>query len=769
MAEGQGASVGVISGTCELDTDQFTSSLNEMSDKLAQFGESIAAAGPGIAEMTTSIFGAEAAMEAFKAALDLAKDAIADVVFEGSKAADVEDAFNHMTEGANLGYDALQKLRDATHNQVDDFELMKMENKDLGAGMKLTAEQMDEMGNAAYALAKTQGIDLHDALEKVNQALLTGRSRSLQMLIGRVDQTAAEEKFAASLNTTTNQLNQEGKVEAVRLEIFDKLSGVTQRVGEMHERLADSVQKAEVWFANLFDQIEIGINKSPVIVQGMLAIQNVLVSTFGGDKQSLVENIVHAVEDFAIAVVNVAQKDLIPFAKVVVDTFTTVENMWQHVVSGWDAVIYSIEAGVQLALKAFAELPGGTKLLGGAIEGLEKDMDDLYNKMAQRDKQVQENNKSDEDWNKTLDEAGTTIGIVANAMETARKGETDAVDVHAKNEEQIKKLSAALDDNSKYLKDNTLNVAANKKEMEAAGAAWEQYYSLLAKRSGDSFAEQKAQIEQWRQDQISKLDLNTTSWSDHWKAINAIADERLSQIGLDTKALYDNSRTMLENNVAAAQKTYDEALANASDYNNTFIQSLADKLRAAQDALRNYGHEFTQTQEQVASSTMDAVAALDKQIADTQKLLTLGGSREENLTTRGGVVQALEDLHGSINGTTSIDDIVALAKAGISLQQMIQNGIISAPGQQALASESVQQLLGNAPVGGAGTAGSNTPVAPVNVNGGGAAALATNSSATSIGTMNFHINGGAQEVATAVTGVLQKTLGLTRQLPQPAR
>jgi hypothetical protein len=282
-------------------------------------------------------------------------------------------------------------------------------------------------------------------------------------------------------------------------------------------------------------------------------------------------------------------------------------------------------------------------------------------------------------------------------MEGARDETHAHTDETHKNADAVDKAGEAMNKTGGFFKSAGDDIKANRKEIEAAATAWGQYYELVSKRAGNSFDAQKQAIENWRQDQISKLDLNTTAWADHWKAINAIADERLHDIGIKTSELYDNSRQKLQDNLASAQVTYQTALENASNYSHDFLDKLHNDVLAARDAVIMFGTSGAAATKQVAAGTAEIVTEIDKAIAEQKKLdEAMHIESTYDLTTKGGVGKYLSDNPGaSISGTATIDQIVELAKAGYTLQQLIENGIISMPHQRAYAQSTVGELLGN--------------------------------------------------------------------------
>jgi hypothetical protein len=158
---------------------------------------------------------AQAAISAVKGATSALAGEMENLVMQGSAISDVTSNFEHLTaQAGRLGETLITELRNGTHGTIDDFNLIKIATQDLAAGMHLTDQQFGTLAKGAFALAQATGTDVKTALDTMNDAMLTGRTRSLALLTGKIDLTKAEEKFAASIGTTRDQLNDEGKLEA---------------------------------------------------------------------------------------------------------------------------------------------------------------------------------------------------------------------------------------------------------------------------------------------------------------------------------------------------------------------------------------------------------------------------------------------------------------------------------------------------------------------------------------------------------------------------
>ena len=115
------------------------------------------------------------------------------LIMQGSAASDVAGNFAQLTTQAGLlGDTLLGSLRSGTHRTIDDLTLMKTVNQDLTAGMRLSADQFGTLARGAFALAQATGVDAKAALDTMNDAMLTGRTRALALLTGKIDLAGAK-------------------------------------------------------------------------------------------------------------------------------------------------------------------------------------------------------------------------------------------------------------------------------------------------------------------------------------------------------------------------------------------------------------------------------------------------------------------------------------------------------------------------------------------------------------------------------------------------
>lgn len=297
MAEGQ--EIGALSGRIELE-DRMSSTLDLLTEKINSFDQKFDGFGKHVASQAASFFTAEAALGAVREAAHLAIETLDQISVHGAKVANVTENFEHLTAGANrLGSTLIGALDEGLHDTVNSFNLMRLVNADLAAGMNLTDKQFKDIATGGFALAKAKGIDVQEAFEKINQAMLTGQVRGLKELGMKIDMASAEQIFADKINTTKDRLNEEGKIQAIREAILLKVTAATARLGDQTDSLDVKVIQASESYTDFMNDLGRSIATSDVVLNSFDAIRNILTEAFGSDREAAIKKITSGVESLS--------------------------------------------------------------------------------------------------------------------------------------------------------------------------------------------------------------------------------------------------------------------------------------------------------------------------------------------------------------------------------------------------------------------------------------------------------------------------------------
>jgi hypothetical protein len=222
---------------------------------------------------------------------------------KGSTIIGVTDAFDRLAIKAGTTGEALRSgLSEGVKGTVDDLKLMETTSRLLTTGMKLTEDQTLLMGQAAREMGKATGTDAAQGLQTLSTALTTGRTRSLAMQGIVVDLKKAQEDFARSLGTTTDQLSAEGVLEAKRIAILQATQTYVDRLGVSQLTFKERIQQAQVAVEEWGDKLAVSVASSPHVMAALDAIGAAITKAFGGDGQDALETITGWINKFADAV-----------------------------------------------------------------------------------------------------------------------------------------------------------------------------------------------------------------------------------------------------------------------------------------------------------------------------------------------------------------------------------------------------------------------------------------------------------------------------------
>lgn len=310
------------------DLDKHTSGLDK----------TVLSLGKNILATAGIVLTAQAAFTALRQGIiDVVKE-LKTLTLEGAGVADVSENFDHLTASANRsGAALLGTLNAALHNTVPNLQLMKTVNEDLTAGLKLTDRQFSILAKGGFALAQRNATDVATGFEALNDAMLTGRTKAVASITGKINQTAAEDRFAKALGTTREHLSEEGKLEATRAEILRRVELATQRLGEQTDGLDEKVSQAQKSWADFRADLGKTIATSPVIMAALDGLSQSLTDLFGENREEAIRNIARLIDELAIAFVGFSE-EAVKAGGFIVKEFIEVKKFINDVQQAVDAV-----------------------------------------------------------------------------------------------------------------------------------------------------------------------------------------------------------------------------------------------------------------------------------------------------------------------------------------------------------------------------------------------------------------------------------------------
>lgn len=628
-----------IRGLIELQ-DDFTSKIGLAEAALSNFSKENQESLKAVAEaagLVTVAIGAVAA-----ATIELGK--------RGAEVNDVRNTLDNFAGSADNAQAILVKLRSGTKGTVDDFELLRHSAHLLSAGVQLTADDFGLLGQAAFVLQNRGLGPTKDQLELVSNALVTGRTRALAMALGTVDITDAEERYAAKLGTTKDKLSDLGVAEAKRIAVMEMLRTAVRQAGNQERDFGEQIEAAKTYVANYVDELGQAVAKSPVLAAGMKTIGVAFGDAFGSDKEEQIKAIVETIESAATFAVN--------FGLTMIEAARVINVAW--------SVIKTTVLGVEFAL--VASMAGIARAAGLAHENLDAMADSLAHQMEEAAKGVVGHSEFD----KTLDKLGGTLLRVKDAMTAASqstKENTATADVAAEN---AKKLMATQQQLSKDMIDRVAvekeAAAIEKKSVEETTKVWDEYFALRVAHGGTTEEAQRAQVQRWFDDEVSKLDKMDRNWQKHYDALEALSKEKMRSIGVDWSYLASHSIKALQEQADAARATYNEMIRQSGNFTRGVLEEQRAKVDATAAAARGMGKEFVSAEQSALAATKKQNDELEKQkkaADEAAKALNraMGGSTQYDLSTAEGRAKVDPKIAKWLHDGYSLEQASALAQA----------------------------------------------------------------------------------------------------------
>lgn len=728
--------LGAISGVIELQ-DDFTGPLGIAKAALGNFTKENQ-------ESLTAVAGAAGIVVAAITAVGAATLAL------GNRGADVNDlrtTIEQFAGGAEAAEAAMEGLRKGTLQTVDDFDLAKEAAHLLSAGVKLTAEDFNTLGSAAFVLQNRGLGDTATQLKLVSDAMITGRTRALAMAVGVVEVKDAEAAYAATLGITKDQLSEAGKVQAKRIEIMRIMKEAVKGAGDQERDFGEQLEAAQVFITNWIDDLASAVAESKVFSAGMKAIGDAVSQAFGGDQEDSIRQVVSALEDGAIFAVN--------FGLGAVEAARVVHTAWSLI----ETTILGVMTGIAKGVETLASFAGVSKDTQVQLEAMASSL------AAQTDEAARGVTQTSE-FDATLDKLGGTLFTIKDAMNAAKDATVENNDVVDVATENAKKLAAAEATLAASAKERMIDQEKMSALLEKTNAEIEtlyaQHYALRVKMSGNSYDAQRAQIEADFKEQAGKLDKLNPLYQKHYEALRANADAALDAVASDWDSVKDKSIEALQEQAKAARETYNQMQSGTEHFTREVLEEQRRKVEDLEAEARGLGESYSTAFQNAATAAKVLTDELKAQEEAARK------AKEANRAMGGSLEVTRENFAATARGMGLNEAAIeTLLKKGYSFQQAVlwsqhlewpppenpgprvagfaRGGTITSRDGVALVGEEGPELV-QLPT---GSQVFPTGTAP-GVSGGGITNI-------------FHVNGTAQDVAKQISRIIMRDLKSHRQ------
>lgn len=692
---GSAVDIGALRGVIELK-DEYTSTLDLTSIALSKFSKEHKQS------MTAIIEGGGLVAATFTA---IAATVVA-LGERGSDINDVNETLEHFSGGAKAAANNMAALRAGTKGTVDDFALAKDAAHLLSANVRLTAEDFGILGQASFVLQNRGLGGTKEQMDLVSDAMITGKTKALAHALGVVEVTNAEEDFAKKLGITVAELSATGLAESRRIAIMGMLKSAVKDAGQQELDFGEKIEKAKTMVVNWADEVASAVAKSPAFAAGMQVIEDAVSAAFGGDSQESVKMVVTFLENAVIGMTYVGQA-AVEMARVVNVAWSGVKV----IVLGTELVVSTFVDMFLSAVTTIADAAAKLHIIDpktvAEIADVRDQVRGLGNDLAKQTAEAFAGVVGQSEFDKSLDKVSGTLFNVRDAMNAAQVASANGEKQTNATAEAGKGLAAQNGKtsesfiNRQKVEENVWKVES--KSIEETTKLWNEYFQIRASSEGTSFDASRAKIEQWRNDQIATIDYTAKNWTELYKSINAVADEKLKAVGSDWDTLRDKSIEGMQAQANAALADYNKMMTSGLTYTRDVLDAQLQKYRDLQDKARGFGeagdaaHKALTASAQQQNIVVDSLAqgwdkvaaGVDKtkvnvqmldgemvSLAEAQKRFEQGSSFSYDLSSKEGIAQ-YKKMNPAATITWSDDQIIAYVKKGGTLQGLISTGVIN--------------------------------------------------------------------------------------------
>ena len=247
---------------------------------------------------TTRILGGTIAvlrskMLLFNFAVGFAIRAMGKFASQSAKVDSMKTAFNTLSDSGEGAGIALNKLKQATNDTMNEFDLFQQANNAMVLGVSKNSDEMAEMFDIAQRLGRALGRDTASSVE----SLVTGIGRQSRLMLDNIGIIVKSEetykKYAKELGKTTDKLTDAEKKQAFLEATMESARAKVSQLGDELPSTQDKLDQLATSSANF--STAIGNTLSPVIsglsvqTSGLLNDLTSLLDIFNHNKSATLE------------------------------------------------------------------------------------------------------------------------------------------------------------------------------------------------------------------------------------------------------------------------------------------------------------------------------------------------------------------------------------------------------------------------------------------------------------------------------------------------
>lgn len=666
--------------------DTFSSVMDHIIGGISEFEEAAKKSFPSAGELAETLGPAfnvaAAAVLATTAAVTGLVAATSALASRGADVNDVAETLEHFSGSSEQAEANLAGLRDGVQGTVDDMALMQNASRLLGANVKLNADEFQTLGQAAFVLQNRGLGDTKDMLDLVSDAMITGRTRALAMKLGVIDLGDAQENYAKKLGIEKEMLSEAGKAEATRVQIMTMLRGAVADAGEQEKDFGEKVDTAHAKFSNWLDDLSVAVAQSPVLTTALDELGVGLTQAFGDSQESLIENIVHWIEQGLIHTVDFGL-GVVEAARVAHTGFEAIKSTALLAAGAIGVMVTGVADVVEGILNLAAAIPGATDGMKNAATmatAFRESVEETTVGLFEQQEAAHEAALGHDQFNKTLDETGGFLFSMRDKLVSASKEQREhkkAVDDDA---DAVNKGTDANKLNISSLVDQTKAQDLQKKGLAEASKLWNEHSQLIKESSGTSFDSAIAAVDRWKKDLIRQHKEAHTDTKEFYDAVEAVAKDKLGMVGSHWKELADQSRESLRQQADAAKADYERMRESGLHFSQDALDAQLKKWMDLQDAAAGFGSKAQEGFDKATESakkTTDQVKTLAGEMISLQEAAARKSAGNTMEVTSQNFGQKLDEITNPwwdpTGRNSNVDKVEAyrLAAQGYSFQEIL--------------------------------------------------------------------------------------------------
>lgn len=189
-----------------------------------------------------------------------------EIAANGAKLGPIRQGFDAMQGGALQAEETLRRMRASTRGLVDDLALMTSANRGVLLGLTEMGIDMAEVAGVATILGRAVGQDATKSTEDLTIALARQSPMILDNLGIKLNLTEANERYAASLGKTVDQLTDEEKKLAFASAAMDAAREKAKALGDQQLTVAENIQVTRVAVSGILTDFAAMANQASLLV-----------------------------------------------------------------------------------------------------------------------------------------------------------------------------------------------------------------------------------------------------------------------------------------------------------------------------------------------------------------------------------------------------------------------------------------------------------------------------------------------------------------------